>query len=589
MATIFSHTLRVLLCVFVAALVPRVAEATPVCVYPGASLACLDEVDSTPIGNKTPLIFIHGWNRRGIPGEPLTDTWSNLTAYFSRSSNAVLRSAFKLYEFRYYSNLVDVATLAGALRDTIDAHSDVSRARQVVFVTHSMGGLIGRYFLGVPQSGELFRGLPGGERTALVITLGTPHHGSPLANGRAVSATLDGASRQLWEGIHDLYFLRGDPGWWEVNRSDLRWDNFDQVLDYSTYASERNDLLEAMNADGRYDGKVIAYGGALGACSVVLHPIACGVNTIVANVFGVASDGFVPLSSALSYRTTTGDSRFRMRYLPDHDHSQIAEGKGDDVLFNQLKVDLLSAVGNTTSPVPSTCRIAQLPGNGGFVGELTDGDCLAPHRPESRADVYSLQASAGQRIRLTMDGERSPNGLPDPYLILVDPSGAVVAEDDDSGDGTNASIDYIARLAGRYAIEATAYDASGRGRYLLQVTVTNETSPPAGIPNVSGQWTLTRAGSQSWIVTYNRFTVTLIQSGSSLTGSILPVGNSRATAIVYGTVSSSGAVLFGSEHADWNGGYDGYFRLTLDSTLNRMTGNCGTQQTCTSATAVRIR
>lgn len=352
---LLGRTFRAL-CLLTAFMVAaHAAEATPVCVYPGATLACLDEVDQTPIGTKTPLILIHGWNQRGIPGEPHVGTWNNLVAYFNEGGNAALRSGFKLYEFRYYSNLVDVATLAGALRDVIDAHSDVSRARQVVFVTHSMGGLIARYFLGVPQSGDVFRGLPGGERTALVVTLGTPHHGSPLANGHAVSDKLDGVLRQLWERIHDLYFLRGDPGWWEVNRSDLRWDNFDQVLDYATYASEQNALLEAMNSDGRYDRKIIAYGGALGACSVVLHPISCGVNTIIAAVFGVASDGFVPLSSALSYRTSNGDSRFRTRYLPDHDHTEIAEGKGGGALFNTLKTDILAAI-PTPLPTPSPGR-----------------------------------------------------------------------------------------------------------------------------------------------------------------------------------------------------------------------------------------
>jgi len=117
----------------------------------------------------------------------------------------------------------------------------------------------------------------------------------------------------------------------------------------------------------------------------------------------------------------------------------------------------------------------------------------------------------------------------------------------------------------------------------------------AALPNVSGTWTLTRAGSTAypWIQTYSTFIVTLVQNGSQLSGSIRPtLLGAPSTPILFGSVSASGVVLFGSESAYWNDapgriGSDGYFRLTLDGTGRAMSGPCTTTDTCTTASATR--
>lgn len=158
-----------------------------VCVQVVSTQACLQEVDSSSLGNRLPLILVHGWNPRQIPGPPLSDTWNNLISYAARDTS--LSAAYKLYSFTYYSNVAPVATLGRALRDTIDIQGGadtVFQSRELVIVAHSMGGLVSRYFMTLAQQAGPFRGQAGGERVRTLITVGTPHHGSKMANGPAM-------------------------------------------------------------------------------------------------------------------------------------------------------------------------------------------------------------------------------------------------------------------------------------------------------------------------------------------------------------------------------------------------------------------
>ncbi|MGV1009115.1 MAG: esterase/lipase family protein [Dermatophilaceae bacterium] len=79
------------------------------------------------------------------------------------------------------------------------------QAGRLLFVAHSMGGLVARYWLAQDENWRSCRGL---------LTLGTPHRGAPkaldvLANGIAVKGNhlIKGGVRELareWPGVYDL-------------------------------------------------------------------------------------------------------------------------------------------------------------------------------------------------------------------------------------------------------------------------------------------------------------------------------------------------------------------------------------------------
>jgi serine protease Do len=79
-------------------------------------------------------------------------------------------------------------------------------------------------------------------------------------------------------------------------------------------------------------------------------------------------------------------------------------------------------------------------------------------------DQWTFDGSRGDWVRINM---RSSNM--DTYLELYDPFGNLLAQDDDSGDGTNARI-YVDSLPfnGVYTIVARGFDGD-TGSYQLQL------------------------------------------------------------------------------------------------------------------------
>ena len=95
-------------------------------------------------------------------------------------------------------------------------------------------------------------------------------------------------------------------------------------------------------------------------------------------------------------------------------------------------------------------------------GSLASTDCRL--LGNQNADIWRLTVGSQQSVRIAMD---SPGF--DTYLILVNASGGVVAEDDDDGVGTNARID-VTLPAGTYYIYATSYLPDQVGFYNLAVS-----------------------------------------------------------------------------------------------------------------------
>ena len=87
--------------------------------------------------------------------------------------------------------------------------------------------------------------------------------------------------------------------------------------------------------------------------------------------------------------------------------------------------------------------------------------------------VYQVKLAAGKTYAIDMV---SPDQKAlDPYLLLTDATGKMLAEDDDSGGGLNARITFRAEQAGPYRIQATTFNA-GVGPFTL--TVRELANPP---------------------------------------------------------------------------------------------------------------
>jgi putative hemolysin len=115
-------------------------------------------------------------------------------------------------------------------------------------------------------------------------------------------------------------------------------------------------------------------------------------------------------------------------------------------------------------------------------GSLTVLDCDAPHRPGSKADLYTFSASAGQIVAVALSAQSSVGlsadsavGLTpdfDAYLILVGPDGSVVADNNDCpGWGPNSCLmDLTLPSSGTYTIEVTSRAAGATGSYELSLS-----------------------------------------------------------------------------------------------------------------------
>ncbi|MGQ9632571.1 MAG: esterase/lipase family protein [bacterium] len=128
--------------------------------------------DDLPLGQRTPLILIHGCGSEGwSPAEIKRrkadkQRWLPLLQFFKYDSE--FNSTFKVYRFVYDSRM-GIPENAHLLDQSID-NSEL-KGERLIILAHSMGGLIARYLISQRE-----------EDVLLLITLGTPHHGSPLAN-----------------------------------------------------------------------------------------------------------------------------------------------------------------------------------------------------------------------------------------------------------------------------------------------------------------------------------------------------------------------------------------------------------------------
>jgi pimeloyl-ACP methyl ester carboxylesterase len=139
------------------------------------------EITTSATATKIPLVLVHGiqllsegcGSNRGYKG-----TWDKFRANFY--GDADVSSKYDLYSFSYPTN-IDFRTNGRSLSQKLSA---VFGNKPVVVVAHSMGGLVTRA-ADVYYSTKLQSGGATDINIARVITLDTPHHGTPYVNSAA--------------------------------------------------------------------------------------------------------------------------------------------------------------------------------------------------------------------------------------------------------------------------------------------------------------------------------------------------------------------------------------------------------------------
>jgi len=268
---------------------------------------------------RIPLILIHGihgtepknytyehGNSIENPIQTINGSTSNERAYFENFMNYFylkgLHRKYTLFRFHYRSEILPVRDIARGLRQWIDELTvqGLMPEQPIVIIAHSMGGLVAKSYMQEQfHTVGRYACQPGGERVARLITLATPHHGSPAANdearieGRtdktlpailkildlllwlktpdACKATLQESGLDLMEQDLISRFINMISIWQacqyvqvsESNRTDFRYDNYDHRSPAYEYGEERNEWLKRLNDSFHYENKLIAYYGVL--------------------------------------------------------------------------------------------------------------------------------------------------------------------------------------------------------------------------------------------------------------------------------------------------------------------------------------
>ena len=241
--------------------------------------------------DKIPLILVHGDNSFRQP----EDRWGDFLNWVSDHQEFDNR-----YEiWRFHHNTEALIGFDGQRGNAQQLGDDILAQfgpdRKILLLAHSRGGLVSRaYMTGYGDGNE-------GDRVLGLVTLATPHHGSPGAVPEWGLETVNDSFKdtELAKALYGFSYEDAAVNVLDMGTMGLAWDNFDGPENGAPYiqydlesdigdshtlsvmdtnlknptlpASETDETiylpdrafgtLEALNEDTRYFGKIIAYGG----------------------------------------------------------------------------------------------------------------------------------------------------------------------------------------------------------------------------------------------------------------------------------------------------------------------------------------
>lgn len=285
----------------------------------------LEQVNGSTLDDRQPLVLIHGWRPERIRCDQYSDGAFDPTVYFQGlidyiEQETTITSHYKLYTYTY-PTIDRVLANADYLKNQLSERGYQS----VVLLGHSMGGLVGRGALASDEASRL----------AGLVTLGTPHDGSELAD-----VTLSENSQE-----YDLSCVSYvDPQLVSLclmaeTYLNSGWSPF-PVTDGYEDLKTTSDLIETLGSSTTVDG-LRAIAGVIDRdissadhwLNVWDHSSAAKYvigELILASPAGAGevADGMVPISSAMPDYASGG------RSLETYDHSELVSGNVETATSN---------------------------------------------------------------------------------------------------------------------------------------------------------------------------------------------------------------------------------------------------------------
>lgn len=579
--------------------------------------------DPADVGERTPVIFIHGihGNRVGNNDDPLTatkdDNFQVLINYLS--SNTSFRQQFKIYRFHYKSDFKSVWEIARSLRNRIDdlvQQNPKLEKKTFILIAHSMGGLVARSYMNEHDTdyGPTYKGRRAGDRIIKLITLATPHHGSPVANG---GIRLDGSfsigGHPLWGGLFtifdNLYWAGLPPRWClscandpaSPNRADLRYDNRTPRTfnGYVTSQGDVNGWLRQM--PHTYDHLITAYWGYIGSntdivnlgkkgpsgviaemtnripgnnehlkasvVSVLLERVWTG--NFVSDVSFVYNDGLVPIESA----KFDGANVAKRIKCVGYDHEDMKDGgPGPCSDGKGLARSVLDEVLAAAPQPPPTRELTTNPASSWAFGDATVGSGLAKSITLMNSGTASLTVS-GVTLTGPNADQFSLTAPPAPFDIA--PNGSRTVTVTFSPKSTGAKTAALNIMNNSTNAPAKSLDLSGGGGQAgcsLSLSGSTRSVSSAG---GTGSFNVSATGGCAWSARTDFPWISVSTGGQTVNYSVSPngPGGLRVGTIIVqgggkvltytitqdGTVSSCNPALSESYKGfDGSGGSDGF-------------------------------